>query len=188
MQCIENKRCACLPADLPFCSSPSPPLPPASLPLLQHIRAPDGSEFRVTKGAPQVIAKLCGADANPELKMRVEAEVANLGSRGIRSLAVARTLPGTLDQWEMLGMLTFLDPPRPDTKQTIEQVLRKGSAGEKAWGQHADSPSCLAQCCNRCCSCCYVPLTYPITNPEINPLKISQLEPTLTLNQTLAGP
>ena len=56
------------------------------------------------------------------MKMRVEAEVANLGSRGIRSLAVARTKPGNLEEWELLGMLTFLDPPRPDTKQTIEQA------------------------------------------------------------------
>lgn len=86
------------------------------------MRGPDGAEFKTTKGAPQIIAKLCNADNIPELKMRVEAEVANLGARGIRSLAVARTKPGSLDEWEMLGMLTFLDPPRPDTKHTIEQV------------------------------------------------------------------
>lgn len=49
----------------------------------------------MTKGAPQIIAKLCGAETNPEMKMRVEAEVANLGSRGIRSLAVAKTAPGS---------------------------------------------------------------------------------------------
>ncbi|PSC73000.1 p-type h+-atpase isoform C [Micractinium conductrix] len=91
-----------------------------------HLRAPDGSEFKTTKGAPQIIAKLCGAEDNPEMKMRVEAEVANLGSRGIRSLAVARTKPGNLEEWELLGMLTFLDPPRPDTKQTIEQALENG--------------------------------------------------------------
>ncbi len=82
----------------------------------------------MTKGAPQVIAKLCGADNKPEMKMRVEAEVANLGSRGIRSLAVAKTVDGNLEEYEMLGMLTFLDPPRPDTKHTIEQVGRVGWA------------------------------------------------------------
>ncbi|KAI7845817.1 hypothetical protein COHA_000727 [Chlorella ohadii] len=91
-----------------------------------HIRGPDGKEFKVTKGAPQVIAKLCGAENKPEMKMRVEAEVANLGSRGIRSLAVARTAEGNIEEWEMLGMLTFLDPPRPDTKHTIEQALENG--------------------------------------------------------------
>lgn len=103
--------------------------PSSLLPLLaQHVRGPDGVEFKTTKGAPQIIAKLCNADNIPELKMRVEAEVANLGARGIRSLAVARTKEGSLDEWEMLGMLTFLDPPRPDTKHTIEQVGR-GTCG-----------------------------------------------------------
>lgn len=49
-----------------------------------------------------------------------------LGTRGIRSLAVARTCDDNPDTWEMLGMLTFLDPPRPDTKHTIEQALENG--------------------------------------------------------------
>ena len=40
-----------------------------------------------------------------------------LGLRGIRSLAVAKTVPGDVKRWEFLGLLTFLDPPRPDTKQ-----------------------------------------------------------------------
>ncbi|EFN51245.1 hypothetical protein CHLNCDRAFT_37518 [Chlorella variabilis] len=91
-----------------------------------QIQAPDGTVFKVTKGAPQVIAKLCGADDQPEMKMRVEAEVANLGSRGIRSLAVARTYDEAQEKFELLGMLTFLDPPRPDTKHTVEQALEYG--------------------------------------------------------------
>ncbi len=33
---------------------------------------------------------------------------------------------GNIEEWEMLGMLTFLDPPRPDTKHTIEQALENG--------------------------------------------------------------
>lgn len=49
-----------------------------------------------------------------------------LGTRGIRSLAVARTPEDDINSWEMLGMLTFLDPPRPDTKHTIEQALENG--------------------------------------------------------------
>lgn len=152
--------------------------------------------------------------------MRVEAEVANLGSRGIRSLAVARTtegacqrlllrgdelgrwcggavpaavynpadsagravragclLPkrvtlqvamrpalsnrtanaclccpavccaGNIEQWEMLGMLTFLDPPRPDTKHTIEQALENGVdvkmiTGDQVCGRPGGCPAC----------------------------------------------
>lgn len=89
------------------------------------IKGPDGEEFLVTKGAPQIIDKLVG---DSDLHDRIEAEVHNLGSRGIRSLAVARTAPGnkTKDKWVMLGLLTFLDPPRPDTKSTIEACLENG--------------------------------------------------------------
>ncbi len=58
----------------------------------------------------QVIAKLCGAENKPEMKMRVEAEVANLGSRGIRSLAVARTAEGerACVQQKQLGLTVVL--------------------------------------------------------------------------------
>jgi H+-transporting ATPase len=87
------------------------------------IRGPDGVEFKVTKGAPQVIAKLCDDELTSD---RIEAEVHVLGTRGIRSLAVARTDPSDPSKWVMLGILTFLDPPRPDTKDTIEKALENG--------------------------------------------------------------
>jgi hypothetical protein len=48
----------------------------------------------------------------------------DLGRRGIRSLAVART--NDEGKWQMLGILTFLDPPRPDTKDTIEKAMEYG--------------------------------------------------------------
>jgi H+-transporting ATPase len=50
--------------------------------------------------------------------------VHQLGLRGIRSLAVART--DDAGEWQMLGILTFLDPPRPDTKDTIEKSMAFG--------------------------------------------------------------
>jgi H+-transporting ATPase len=36
----------------------------------------------------------------------------------------------------MLGLLTFLDPPRPDTKQTIEDAIRYGVAVKMITGDH----------------------------------------------------
>ena len=83
-------------------------------------------EFRVTKGAPQVVASLLdlSIEGNDLIRDRVDAEVRMLASRGIRSLAVARTNKD--DKWVMLGVMTFLDPPRPDTKATIEAALEKG--------------------------------------------------------------
>ena len=56
--------------------------------------------------------------------MRADAQVEEYGQRGIRAMAVARTNAG--GQWQMLGLLTFLDPPRPDTKATLETALKHG--------------------------------------------------------------
>merc|ERR1711970_1130820 len=54
----------------------------------------------------------------------VDAKIMELASRGIRGLAVART--NEQGQWQLLGILTFLDPPRPDTRATIEKAYEYG--------------------------------------------------------------
>jgi H+-transporting ATPase len=54
----------------------------------------------------------------------IERKVQELATRGIRSLAVAKT--NEEGKWVMLGLLTFLDPPRPDTKRTIERAIEYG--------------------------------------------------------------
>jgi H+-transporting ATPase len=59
-----------------------------------------------------------------EVAKRVNWKVMDLGRRGIRSLAVAKT--NSDGKWQMLGILTFLDPPRPDTKETIENAMALG--------------------------------------------------------------
>ena len=77
-----------------------------------------GAGMKVSKGAPHVILEMC---ANKEkIRADVEGKVLELAHRGIRSLAVARTKGSENGQWEFLGILTFLDPPRPDTKHTID--------------------------------------------------------------------
>ena len=40
-------------------------------------------------------------------------------------------------KWEMLGLLTFLDPPRPDTKVTIERAMAYGVDVKMITGDHA---------------------------------------------------
>ena len=66
------------------------------------------------QGAPHVILNMCAN--KDEIRSSVEKTVHDLGTRGIRSLAVGRK-DGEDGPWRMLGILTFLDPPRPDTKQ-----------------------------------------------------------------------
>ncbi len=60
-----------------------------------------------------------------EVKEQVEAEVVKFGEMGIRTLAVAK-MEGHNGEWKMMGLLTFLDPPRPDTKQTIIDANKYG--------------------------------------------------------------
>jgi H+-transporting ATPase len=65
---------------------------------------------------------------------QVENDISNLCSKGIRCLAVARTDP--LGDWVFLGLLTFLDPPRPDTLQTIIDSKKCGVAVKMVTGDH----------------------------------------------------
>jgi len=93
---------------------------------------PDGLEFKVTKGAPNVVLGLC------KNKDKIGDEVAHiiedLAGRGIRCLSVARTLAD--GNWYMAGILTFLDPPRPDTKVTIARSKEYGVDVKMITGDH----------------------------------------------------
>ena len=90
-----------------------------------------GAVFKTTKGAPHVILGLVD---NPAVTEVVERDIRVLGERGVRCLAVARTDP--LGEWTILGLLTFLDPPRPDTLQTIQDSRASGVAVKMITGDH----------------------------------------------------
>ena len=51
-------------------------------------------------------------------------QVEEYGRRGIRCMAVG--LAEGNKPWRVLGLLTFLDPPRPDTRDTLEKALGYG--------------------------------------------------------------
>jgi H+-transporting ATPase len=92
-----------------------------------------GEEFKTTKGAPHIIMNLLDK-SDTDVRERVELDVARLGGQGIRSLAVAKTdAKGT---WKMAGLLTFLDPPRADTKQTIVDAHAFGVGVKMITGDH----------------------------------------------------
>lgn len=94
-----------------------------------------GESYRVTKGAPQVILKLA---ANREaIETEASAKIVEFAERGFRSLGVARTLPGHPDnEWYMMGILSLFDPPREDTKDTIERALVQGVSVKMITGDH----------------------------------------------------
>jgi H+-transporting ATPase len=82
----------------------------------------DGKEFKVTKGAPQVILAL-SANAS-EVKSAVDKAVNEFASRGFRSLGVARADGG--GKWQFLGVLPLFDPPREDAEATIATARQMG--------------------------------------------------------------
>jgi H+-transporting ATPase len=86
------------------------------------VTGPDKNQFRVTKGAVQVILALV-PDATT-IHDAVEKAVDGFAGRGFRSLAVARTANN--GQWQFLGVLPLFDPPREDSKQTIATATEMG--------------------------------------------------------------
>lgn len=79
-----------------------------------------GEQFRVVKGAPQVIIQICGG--NPEFT----AKVTEFALRGLRALGVARTVDKEMKKFEFIGLISLLDPPRPDSAQTIKECEEMG--------------------------------------------------------------
>ncbi len=86
------------------------------------VKAPDGKQFQVSKGAPQVILEMSSNTA--EVKPAVEKAVNEFAARGFRSLGVARAeLEG---KWQFVGVLPLFDPPREQAKATIASARQMG--------------------------------------------------------------
>jgi H+-transporting ATPase len=91
-----------------------------------------GKLKRVTKGMTSIIIELCTRNKTEEIQNRLEADVVEFASRGLRALAVAyEELEGDDyeaegDGFELIGLLAIYDPPREDTKQTIDDALAFG--------------------------------------------------------------
>ncbi len=86
-----------------------------------RVRAADGSEYRVAKGAVQAVVDLTGEGAGGA--DRVAAATAEFARRGQRALAVARADDGA---WRLSGVLAIADPPREDSRATLEQARALG--------------------------------------------------------------
>lgn len=91
-----------------------------------------GKLKRVTKGMTGIIIDLCSRNKTEELENRLEVDVEEYATRGLRALAVAyEELDGNDHEaegngFELIGLLAIFDPPREDTKQTIDDALALG--------------------------------------------------------------
>ncbi len=86
------------------------------------VKGADGKQFKVAKGAPQVILQM--ATNLADVKPAVENAVNEFAARGFRSLGVARADED--DQWKLVGVLPMFDPPREQAKATIASAVQMG--------------------------------------------------------------
>ena len=98
------------------------PFDPVSKRTEASVRSSDGTAFTVSKGAPQVILALDPDAAN--LRPQVEGAVGAFAARGFRSLGVARR--DADGPWRFLGVIPLYDPPREDSRTTLDTAKQMG--------------------------------------------------------------
>ncbi|KIJ61297.1 hypothetical protein HYDPIDRAFT_177061 [Hydnomerulius pinastri MD-312] len=82
----------------------------------------DGEKYICAKGAPNAILKLRNFDPSTAAKYRAKSQ--EFAQRGFRSLGVA--VKKENEDWELLGLMSMSDPPRPDTASTIREAVDLG--------------------------------------------------------------
>ncbi|OEH77727.1 tubulin delta [Cyclospora cayetanensis] len=104
------------------------------------VRTKSGEVLFVTKGAPHVIGELVCAPGDTMKLQRLNSIIEDKARRGLRTLGVAikpiafkgteileeatEALSSTM--WELVGFLCLRDPPRADTRETLERSKQMG--------------------------------------------------------------
>ncbi|WP_287586695.1 plasma-membrane proton-efflux P-type ATPase [Candidatus Borrarchaeum sp.] len=97
------------------------------------IETADGSHFKVSKGAPQVILALSLYEE--AISNEVNKTVNAFAAKGYRALAVAKTI-GDQDNWQFVGLFALYDPPREDSAETIKIAQTMGVNVKMITGDH----------------------------------------------------
>ncbi len=99
------------------------PFDPVSKRTMTTVVDPNGKAWRYAKGAPQAISAMCRLD--PATEAAYDGKVEDLARHGFRALGVASSEDDG-KTWKLLGILSLLDPPRPDAASTIAQTKKLG--------------------------------------------------------------
>lgn len=94
----------------------------------------EAKQFKVSKGAPQVILAL--ADNKKDIGDTVEKQVTEFALKGLRALGVART--NEHGNWQFVGLISLYDPPREDSEPTIRTAVSMGVDVKMVTGDHLD--------------------------------------------------
>ncbi len=79
-------------------------------------------QWTIIKGAPQVILGLCKEEPQ---KNKISNDVHEFAVKGYRTLAVA-VKKNAANTFSFVGLIPLYDPPRTDSKQTIEEAKKLG--------------------------------------------------------------
>ncbi|CAO3636887.1 unnamed protein product [Cunninghamella echinulata] len=99
---------------------------------ITYKRLSDGKILRATKGMSHFILDLCTRDKTEQQIQALNDDVDEFARRGLRSLAVAvdEVPSGEHDGpglgFRLIGLLPIYDPPRSDTKETIDRAIALG--------------------------------------------------------------
>ncbi len=108
------------------------PFDPVSKRTESSVRDDRNTEFRVAKGAPQVILELAGNDSS--LQTRVNDKVLEFAKSGYRALGVGKK--DEKGKWQYVGLIPLYDPPRPDSAETISKAQKMGVEVKMITGDH----------------------------------------------------
>ena len=89
-------------------------------------------EFKVSKGAPQVIMSL--VSNKDSIEATVDEMVNSFAAKGYRALGVART--DSKGGWQFAGIIALYDPPREDSAATIITAQSMGVHVKMVTGDH----------------------------------------------------
>ncbi|KAJ5648551.1 ATPaseP-typeK/Mg/Cd/Cu/Zn/Na/Ca/Na/H-transporter [Penicillium lividum] len=102
------------------------PFDPVSKKVTAVVHNSNEEKITCMKGAPLSVLRTIQDDQHisEAAQNLYEEKVAEFASRGFRALGVARKNDN--EQWQILGIVPCLDPPRHDTKETIQEAQRLG--------------------------------------------------------------
>jgi H+-transporting ATPase len=98
------------------------PFDPVNKRTISTVVDASGRTIHYAKGAPQAISALAKPDTQTLAKY--QGDVAALAAKGERALGVARSDDG--EAWSLVGLISLMDPPRPDARETIVQAKALG--------------------------------------------------------------
>lgn len=87
----------------------------------EAVVAKRGRSMTTTKGAPQVVARLCADD---NVKVKFLHDVQDLAKRGYRSLAIA-VKNKNQEKFKLVGVIPLFDPPRKGSALVVKNIKKQ---------------------------------------------------------------